>query len=630
MDYIALLNGDFFNNIMTKLKISKNISLETFLRNILKTSLDKIISYIDKDLTIEINRTNLLNYISQDTHFFNCFKKCAFYVITQHDANTIKEYWNMIFLLIINYDNYLLNNIFPYYKIKDILKYYKNTSNEYIYITSILKNKSYNLLKDINLDNDMKQLQIIKNNNDVINNIVYNNLDYLNYLEQSKINNTVNLRNEQLNTTFNKYDKIIKSFIYATINTYSYNLKKNINYNKWKDILISLNSQLNNKYISDIKNINNDKLYFHEISYYTNNMKKKYDEKIVLKQIVINIVKSICLLFNFTYKQYKIIDKNDKTNLLFLLTKDNEKFELIIKFKTIINNELSKLDNNGFQQKNTYNLLNIINNCEIKSIIDMNLISIITCYSTDIINFEDLHKLIKEFGNSIYYFLNKQEYCMKSDNINTCIFTEIFDFVVVDKLITSKYLSSNIKKYDGVNLGIYNKFNCLNALYYIFIMSDNIFNKNIINILKNEIDIDNDNDNDKFNILIKYIKNHYSEFYTNIFITNEKYNIKLFNSTFYPIVLNFFNEINPLELIKINLYSIEIFIKYKNNIKVIIQNINNLQQLVEIDTNNELIKYINVDYSIVYNTNVIEVNKEIEKYYNTEFLIDELVVKEDF
>lgn len=639
MDYHKILNGTFFLDVMKKLNIPNNITFDSFLKSILTSSLNKIINYLKQDLTFESNRTNLLNYLSSDTHFFNCLKKCAYYVITTNQMQLkidAKKHWITIFTLITYYNEYINNNKLLYNKLKQILQYYNKNSNEFYFITKILNAAN---IEDV--DKNAKILQKIKTNNNIL---------------QSQLNNKINVRldNENLfinfydlkllqklkcvDVLFNEYYKNMNCFIYACLNNYYY-YKNQDRYNNWKNILINLNKNLINRCNKETNNILNlnkiQNLYIHDIPVYTNQIKETFNihnKTFLLKNVVDDIIQIIGSIFKFNVKKCKY--KVNVSNIYFILEKDNNKNELIFEINNQNNMSNSSEVNititntNQMLDNNTFKIINLNNNCELNSVIDLNLISIITCYCNENITVEDINNLIKVIGHSIYYYLYKQKYCVSSDEVKIKIFIKFFE-LLISEILFKKY--SNNKQdelqkyinYNNINIGLDYNFKCLNALYYLFISSDEEFNKNIIKILGEEKDIVK---------LSETLIKQYSTFYSQVF---KDIDIKLYNNLFYPIVLNYFSVINPIEILKIDMYGMKLYYESKRNnnlLNNITKEIDNLLNNAINNPEKELIEYLNGSSNSTksnYNKKNVQQKPRIPAT-ETEMLINEIVIKDDF
>jgi len=557
---------------------------EKKLNLIIEKSKNNYKNIIRLDIKDENNRIKILQFINEDTYIFNNLINSGrcFYCIGIN-----QNYWLNIIQKIIDYNDYIILNYNEFQdKMIKMLEYYKEDTEEYIFIKKIIKYYVYKNNPEIN-----KIYQDIRNNINLIN-ICYN--------KQYE----VKINNKQYTINHNNFKEIIK-------NERDNNIKNNIidfYYSKYNDIINPLINLFIDKYRL------NQKLNLIDI----NELQKKL---IILQKITENITNRCCLEINSMIDIKKIIEKDEEQKinadyieyyikilkeLYGVYDKDitnNLNCEYVIKvililIKNYFNLDIKKNnDINKYQQKYNFLTYNIYYNNKIigELIIDLynrngklnniecfslnsscyinnnypTIINVISCNfdeNKNVINFDELEKLIKVFGKCFYYFFNKQKYCYYNDKY-IIMFEELFKLLFLTektiKLFSNNNISNeNIRKLINslnLNYGLSYKYKCIKCLTDIFTTTNFEFIKELIELKDKNPDL-----------LQEHMKNVFSKFYNTI-INNSIQVIELNKNHFQLIQWNelFTDEMIPTyKFIEQNIYAVELFNeinKFKNN-----------------------------------------------------------------
>lgn len=551
---------------------------------IIEKSKENYKNILKLDIKDKNNRIKLLKFINEDTYIFNnlvnsgrCF--CC--------LGINQNYWLNIIQNIIDYNDYIILNFNDFQdKMIEMLKYYNENTEEYIFIKKIIKYYVYKNDPKIN-----KIYQDIKNNINLINQcynkqyeVKINNkqftINHNSFIEIIKNERDNNIKNNVIDFYYSKYNNIINPLINLFIDKYILNQKLNlIDINDLQNklsILQKITENITNRCcleinsIIDIKKIiekdEEQKINADYIEYYIKILKELYGvyDKNITNNLNCEYVINVILILIKNYFNLEIKKNYD----------DNE-YQRKYKFLTyniFYNNKLI-----GELIIDLYNRNNKLNNIECfnlnsSCIINNNyptIINVISCNFDEnkkIINFDELEELIKIFGKCFYYFFNKQKYCYYNDNY-VIMFEELFKLLFLTektlKLFSNNNISNdNIRKLINslnLNYGLSYKYKCIKCLTDIFTTTNTDFINELIELKDKNPDL-----------LQEHMKNIYCKFFNTI-INNSIQVIELNKDHFQLIQWKelFTDEmISTYKFIEQNIYAVEIFNeinKLKNN-----------------------------------------------------------------
>lgn len=204
-----------------------------------------------------------------------------------------------------------------------------------------------------------------------------------------------------------------------------------------------------------------------------------------------------------------------------------------------------------------------------------------------LLNFNDVRMLIQELGKIIYFLSCSSEYsifgCMYSEVEYVDAFGKLLDMIMFKKEYLSRIMTYHDNKQSGagkndtvkknlidklikfikLDYGISYKYQCLYALYDLYIHSESDF----VEECKKIISSTNTTEIEKNTQLIKYMCNIYDIIYTTIFSTAE-HDIKKKPEHFHPIVwFNLFNGNENINFLKIlsDIYAHELFSAFEKH-----------------------------------------------------------------
>ena len=538
------------------------------------------------DIKDENNRNKILNFINEDTYIFNNLVNSGrcFYCLGIN-----QNYWLNIIQKIVNYNDYIILNFNEFQdKMIEMLKYYKEETEEYIFIKKIIKFYVYKNNPEIN-----KIYQNIKNNINLINQnynkqyeVKINNkqftINHNNFIEIIKNERDKNIKNNIIDFYYSKYNDIINPLINLFIDKYLLNQKLNlIDINDLQNklsIIQKITENITNRCcleinsMIDIKKIiekdDNQKIYADYIEYYIKILKELYGvyDKNITNNLNCEYVINIILILIKNYFNLEIKKNNDNDN------NEYQKKYNFLSYNIFYNNKLI-----GELIIDLYNRNNKIENIECFSInsscyINNNfpaIINVISCNfdkNKKVINFDELEKLIKVFGKCFYFFFNKQKYCYYNDKY-IIMFEELFKLLFLTENTIKLFSNNNISKENirklinslNLNYGLSYKYKCIKCLTDIFTTTNTDFIKELIELKDNHPDL-----------LQEHMKNIYCKFFNTI-INNSIQVIELNKEHFQLIQWKelFTDEmISTYKFIEQNIYAVEIFNeinKYKNN-----------------------------------------------------------------
>ena len=567
------------------------------LNSIVEKSKNNYKNILKLDITIEKNRNEILKFINEDTYIFNNLinsGKC-FYCLGIN-----QNYWLNIIQKIVDYNDFIILNFNEFQdKMIEMLKYYKEETEEYIFIKKIIKyyiyknnpeiNKIYQNIKyNINLINQCynKQYEVKINNKQIT-------INHDNFNELIKKEKDKDIKNNIIDFYYSKYNDIINPLINLFINKFLLNQKLNIvNVDNLKDKLLIIQKITDNitnrccleiNSIIDIKKIiekNDDtKINANDIEYYIRILKELYgvyDNNITENlncEYIINIMLILIKnYFNLDIKKNNIENiYQKKYNFLSynIFYKNNKIGELIFD----LYNRIGKL--------NKIECFNLNSSCFINNNYP-SIINVISCNfdkNKKVMNFDELEELIKIFGKCFYFFFNKQKYCYYNDKY-VIMFEELFKLLfLTDKTIKlfsdNKISNDNIRKLINslnLNYGLSYKFKCIKCLTDIFTTTNSDFIKELI-ILKDK----------NPDLLQEHMKNIYCKFFNTI-INNSIQVIELNKEHFQLIQWTelFTDEmLSTYKFIEQNIFAAELFNEFNNlknnnqNLKLFVDNLIN-------------------------------------------------------
>lgn len=618
---------DFYKIFNYKLD-DKNLNL------IIEKSKQNYKNILKLNIEDENNRKEILKFINEDTYIFNNLVnsgKC-FYCLGIN-----QNYWLNTIQKIINYNEFIILNFNEFQdKMIEMLKYYKDDTEEYIFIKKIIKYYIYKNNPTIN-----KIYLDIKNNINLINQyynkqyeVKINNKQYTinhnNFIDIIKNEKNINIKNSLTDFYYSKYNDIINPLINLFIDKYFLNQKLNIiNVKDLQDKLLILQQITDNitnrccleiNSIIDIKKIiekdDNTKINADYIEYYIKILKELYGvyDKDITKNFNCEYIINILLIliknyFNLEIKKNNINNEfQKKYNFLTynIFYNNNLIGELVI--------DLYKRDN----KLNNVECFNLNSSCYINNNYPV-IINVISCNydkNNKIINFDELENLIKVFGKCFYYFFNKQKYCYYNDKY-IIMFEELFKLLFLTENTIKLFSNNNISKENirklinslNLNYGLVYKYKCIKCLTDIFTTTNLDFIKELIELKEKNPEL-----------LQEHMKNIYCKFFNTI-INNSIQVIELNKEHFQLINWKelFTDEMIPtFKFIEQNIYAAELFNefnKYINNIddlKIFIHNL-----IIELSNLN-----INFEKLLNHKPNYLSIIKIVDDTNITNSLFD--------
>lgn len=587
---------------------------------LIKKSMEHYKFLLQQDLDNEKNRSNFINFMTDDIYEFDCITKFAY---TMMNLNIEFNFWTNIRKKTQQYNIIINENSELTAKLQQVIKHYNKDTPEYRFLQRILNSNRKSGYSDTSID-FKKLLQLINQlEDDIINGI---NTEYsiikLNrneidgiptkYVEQF-YNDKTNTYDIKVNkNTYLFYHKYIKSSdvrkkiddsVYETYKKYISKLMylliyKHVKANKlgyqshcefitkhtsqkmqdvFKNTIEHLTDRCNLELdiLTKIKQTkeNNSELNAWDIDYYMEQWKLVYginDREISIKldvmKTLINIFSIVEQLFgyHFTY-----IEKYQKLNKELMTFKISSVNDVSIGELTV---DLYARDG----KVANVNTVCINTRCfypyQEKILQPLSMILHMNKLSHSGFTLGEFRSLINEIGKVIFYISNKSNYsifgCGYAEGEYIDAFGRFFELIIFDgkilKVISNntfdEILISKIIKYVNIDYGINYKLKCLQGMFDLFIHSNIDFINECKNIMTNII-----KQNDTVESIDEHLCSIYMKMYMQIMNFNNTVNINTDMRHFHPIIWTFlYNGYENSQFLKIlaDIYANEIYKMY--------------------------------------------------------------------